>query len=818
MRFFIEAILPLSLTKTFTYEVTEADFLHLQPGMRVSVSFGKSKIYTALVYYKHYVAPNLYIPKFIEYILDNEPIVHEIQLKHWKWISEYYMCSLGEVYKTALPPGFVLESESLISLKETSEEFLDTEITDDEYLVIEALRNQTSIFLKEIGKVLQKKNVIPVVKKLLSKGIISLSEEVFEKYEPKLVKYIRLNVQYEIDGQINELLEELSRSPKQRALVLNYFQLLAVNKRPISKKELVEKAQTGISVLTQLIKKDVFEEYVIQEDRVGYSENISQSNVLLNEFQEKALEEIKQFFIKSNVSLLHGITGSGKTEIYIKLIEGYLDAGQQVLYLLPEISLTTQLVTRLHKYFGDKILLYHSLFNDNERVEIWNKVLSCKNEGKIVIGVRSALYLPYRNLGLIVVDEEHEQTFKQSDPAPRYNARDAAIVLAKYHGAKVLLGSATPSLETYFNCINGKYGYVELNKRYGEYILPEIHVVDLKDKYFRKKMTGHFSDVLIEKMKICLGNNEQVILFQNRRGYSPFVECLTCGHVPHCPHCDVSLTFYKYKNLLKCHYCSYTISSPSHCHSCQSIDLSTKGFGTEQIELELKELFPEYRIGRMDQDTTRGKYGYEKIIDAFKNKEIDILVGTQMLAKGLHFDNVTLAGILNADNLLNQPNFRAYERAFQMMVQVAGRAGRTSNNSEVVIQTYNPYHNTLKQVIENDYKGMYKEQIYERYNFKYPPYYRMIKLTFKHRDYNRLKDGAMWFYKMLVNQLKIPVLGPEEPAIAKIRNLFIRTIIIKIPSNANLKEVKETVSKGMKSFESIAQYRSIQISINVDPY
>jgi primosomal protein N' (replication factor Y) len=518
------------------------------------------------------------------------------------------------------------------------------------------------------------------------------------------------------------------------------------------------------------------------------------------------------------VNLLHGVTASGKTEIYIKLLEQYIKAGKQVLFLLPEIALTTQLVQRLTAYFGNEVAVFHSKYTNNERIEVWNQVLENSSKAKVVIGVRSALFLPFSNLGCIIVDEEHEQTFKQHDPAPRYHARDAAIVLAKQHGAKVVLGSATPSLETYYNMQSNKYGLTELKVRYGNVVLPEIQLVDLKDKYFRKKMSGHFSDELLEEITEKLSKGEQVILFQNRRGFSPYVECMTCGHVPHCPSCDVSLTYYKFKNQLRCHYCGHSIANLTHCHSCQSVDVTSKGFGTEQIEMELKTLFPEKNIGRMDQDTTRGKFGFEKIIDSFKNREIDVLVGTQMLAKGLDFDNVTLVGILNADNLLNQPNFRAYERAYQMMMQVSGRAGRSEKKGKVIIQTYNPYHNTIQQVLGNDYLEMYKEQIYERQNFKYPPFFRLVKLTLKHRDFDKLKEGSMWLYNVLSQNLDMPVLGPEEPAINRIRNEYIRTIMVKIPIQKNLGATKQIVAKVLMSFEAVPQYRSIKVKVDVDVY
>ena len=473
---------------------------------------------------------------------------------------------------------------------------------------------------------------------------------------------------------------------------------------------------------------------------------------------------------------------------------------------------------RLRTYFGNKVAVFHSKYNNNERIEVWNQVVQNSEKAQVVIGARSALFLPFQNLGFIIVDEEHEPTFKQVDPAPRYHARDAAIVLAYSHKAKVLLGSATPSIETYFNAKSDKFGLVEISKRFGNVMMPNIELVDLKDKYFRKKMTGHFSDVLIEEITNALSLGEQVILFQNRRGYSPIIECITCGHVPQCQQCDVSLTYHKHKNQLRCHYCGYTMAKPTHCQACSSVDLTTKGFGTEQIEQELISIFPNSKIGRMDQDTTRGKFGFEKIIDSFKNREMDILVGTQMLAKGLDFDNVSLVGIMNADNMLYHPDFRAFERSFQMMTQVAGRAGRSEKQGKVIIQTYNPNHNTIQQVTNNDYLGMYTEQLYDRQIYKYPPYFRIIKLTLKQRDFDKLKDGSMWLYQVMRQNLDMPVLGPEEPVISRIRNEYIRTIIVKIPQNTSIGNTKKMIQKILNSFEAVAQYRAIKVTSNVDFY
>lgn len=815
--FFVEVVLPLSLAKTFTYRISEAEFHFIKKGMRVAVPFGKSKMYTALVIDIHQNEPSLYDAKEIHQILDEKPIATEIQIKHWLWIATYYMCGIGDVYRGAFPSGLLLESETVISHK-VDVDVDQNELSDEEFLVYEALQQQSSLKVQEIISILNKKNIFPILQKMIAKDIIVLEEEIKESYKPKLVRYVKLHAKYESDNGLGELLDVLKNANKQKEIVLAYFQLMASEKKPITVKKLVEVSNSTSATIKALIDKEIFEEYLLQQDRVSFSGQASDKQLLLSEAQNTAFESIKNSFLEKEVCLLHGVTSSGKTEIYIKLIEEYLATGRQVLYLLPEIALTTQLVSRLRRHFGDKVAVFHSKYSNNERVEVWKQTLENAEKAQIVIGARSALFLPFNNLGLLIVDEEHEQTFKQTDPAPRYHARDAAIVLANFHNAKVLLGSATPSIETYFNTQTDKYGLVTLSKRYNSVRMPDILLVDLKDKHFRKRMTGHFSDLLIEEIAEALSLGEQVILFQNRRGYSPIIECLTCGHVPHCQQCDVSLTFHKHKNQLRCHYCGYSIAKPTHCHSCSSIDLTTKGFGTEQIEQELMSLFPKAKTGRMDQDTTRGKFGFEKIIDSFKNREIDILVGTQMLAKGLDFDNVSLVGIMNADNMLHHPDFRAFERSFQMMTQVSGRAGRSEKQGKVVIQTYNPNHNTIQQVTNHDYMGMYKEQLYDRQIYKYPPYFRIIKLTLKHREFDKLKEGSMWLYQVMSQNLGIPVLGPEEPAISRIRNEYIRTILIKIPQNLPLAGTKKTIQKMLNSFEAVAQYRAIKVVANVDFY
>ena len=814
MLHFIDVILPIPIQKTFTYTVTEDEANFLQKGMRVAVSFGKSKIYSALVLNIHQTKPTLYEAKEIHQILDETPLVNEQQLQHWQWLSNYYMCSLGDVYRASLPSAFLLESKTIINKNQS---FIDTTIlTDDEFLIFEALEHQSHLTIHQVADILGKKKVMPIVNELLKKSAITIKEEIYEQYKPKLEKYVRLHPDYNSDDSLEKLLEQLSRAKKQREAVLSFFQLSTANK-PIKVKSLEDKANVSSSIIKSLVDKNIFEFYHIQTDRIQFKGDTNSLKVL-NEFQEKALTEIRESFTKKEVTLLHGITSSGKTEVYTKLIQEVLDKGKQVLFLLPEIALTTQIITRLQFYFGDQISVFHSKYTMNERVEVWNNVLENKTKAKIILGARSSIFLPFSNLGLIVVDEEHETSYKQFEPSPRYNARDAAIVLAKIHHAKVLLGSATPSLESYFNAQQNKYGFVELNRRFGNVLLPKIELIDMKEKHRKKEMKGHFSDRLLKCIQEALNEKEQVILFQNRRGFSPVVECKTCGVSPQCPNCDVSLTYHKFKHELRCHYCNYQRPMPNNCGACGSNALDNKGFGTEQIELELKELFPDYKIGRMDLDTTRGKHGYQKIIGAFEAREIDVLVGTQMLSKGLDFDNVSLVGILNADTMLNFPDFRAHERAYQMMVQVSGRAGRSKKQGNVAIQTYNPYHQILQQVSTTNFGEMYKEQLQERWQYKYPPYYRLIKITLKHKDYNRVDTGVNWLTKALQNSFGEYVLGPTAPAVSRIRNQYIKNIVIKIPPKQSLISTKKQLQKIKNTFEAVSDFRPIRFIIDIDAY
>ena len=815
--YFIDVILPIPLKQSFTYSVNKDEAAFLKPGMRVAIPFGKSKVYTGIVYQVHDQPPVGYETKSIDHILDEEPIITTFQLKHWKWLANYYMCSLGEVIKAALPSAFLLESETMIKLTSVKN-YDENLLSDEEFLVFEALQHQSSLHINDVRTILDKKNVVSVIQKLIEKGIVTIEETVYEQYTPKLKRYIKLTKKYTSEEKLRELLDTLSRAPKQRDVLMNLFVLNSQTKKQISSTALQKKSEATSATLKSLLDKGILEEYFIQHDRVEFSGESSSEIKTLNEAQIKAYEEIKTSFESKDVVLLHGVTSSGKTEIYVRLIEKMIASGKQVLYMLPEIALTTQLISRLQKYFGEKISVYHSKFSVNERVEVWNNVLAEKPKAQIFIGARSSLFLPFKNLGFIIVDEEHEPSFKQYSPAPRYNARDIAVVLANLHRAKLIMGSATPSLESYHNAKTDKFGLVTLKKRFGNVMMPDIELVDIKEKNRKKQMTGHFSDRLLEEMHESLKNDEQIILFQNRRGFSPVVECTTCGVSPQCPNCDVSLTFHQQKNQLRCHYCGYHMAMMQNCIACGSQAMDTKGFGTEQIETELKSLFPDHKIARMDQDTTKGKHSYSKLIEALENEEIDILVGTQMLAKGLDFRNISLVGVMNADNLLNFPDFRAHERSFQLLLQVSGRAGRTQKRGKVLIQTYNPFHQILKQVSVNDYESMYKEQLEERYNYKYPPFFRTIKITFKDKNLAHVQKASAWFGFALERQFKENVLGPESPPIGRIKNKYIINLLVKIPKRQSLEKTKKYIENVQRSFNSIKEFSSVRVTIDVDNY
>ena len=815
--FFIDVILPLSLERNFTYAITKAEADFIKVGVRVAVPFGKSKVYTGLVFSIHDKAPTAYDAKSIHSILDESAVVNPFQFKLWEWMSSYYLCSMGEIMRAALPNAFLLESETIISINPTSG-FDVTMFKDDEYLVYEALQHQSSLKVEEINAIIDRKNSFPVLKRLLNQNVIALEQELLEKYKPKLIRCVRLHPDYQHENGLQDLIETLKNASKQREIVLSYFNL-ANSTKQIKVADLKLKSKATSTQIKTLIDKQIFEEFYFQTDRIQFQDSEDDASKELNVHQITALDGIDQAFETYTTVLLHGVTSSGKTELYVKKIEAILEQGKQALYLVPEIALTSQLVQRLEKYFGNQIAVYHSRYSQNERLEVWNHVLNNSENARVIIGARSSIFLPFSNLGLVIIDEEHEQSYKQFDPSPRYHARDTAIVLAALYQAKTLLGTATPSIESFYNATKeNKFGYVALTKRFNNVLMPEIELVDLTDKYKRKRMTGHFSDRLITEIKAALDMDSQVILFQNRRGYSPVVSCNTCGHTPECPNCDVSLTFHQYKNQLRCHYCSHSIAMQQFCGACGGVDIDSKGFGTEQIQQEVELLFPEAKVARMDLDTTRGKYSYDRIISSFENKEVDILVGTQMVTKGLDFRHVKLVGVLNADQLINFPDFRANERSFQLLQQVAGRAGRTDTRGKVVIQSYNPHHTILQQVSINDYQSMFVEQLEDRRIYKYPPYCRLIKLTLKHKDYNKVNDGAEWLATSLRHVFKENVLGPEFPVVSRIRNQYHKNILIKIPQNQSLIKTKSVLQKIKLRFLSTRDFRAVRLLINVDNY
>jgi len=815
--YFVEVILPLPLPKLYTYRINEDEAHFLQTGMRVAVSFGKSKVYTALVHKVHTNEPT-YETKDIEYILDETPIVTPNQITHWQWIADYYMCTLGEVIKSALPSAFLLESETIIEIAE--KDLNPYLFSDDEFQVYEALHYKTALKGSEVSKIIPKKKTLKVIKSLVEKGAARISERIFEKYVPKLVKYIRLAEAYQSQEGLQKALE-LLKGEKQKKLIMAYFNHINREVLPLKVENLLEEAKVSNAVLKSVVEKGILEIYYLQKDRVSFADSEVLAKKTLNNIQNEALYQVQEQFQTKNTVLLQGVTASGKTEIYIELIDQYLKKGKQVLYLLPEIALTIHLINRLKKHFGKNLSVYHSKYNTNERIEVWNNVLNNCSKAQLVVGVRSSVYLPFKDLGLVVIDEEHDSSYRQFDPAPRLQARDSAIMLANIFKAKTLLGTATPSIESMHNVKVGKYGFVYLSKRYTNFLPPIIELIDIKDKQHRKRMNGHFSDILIEEMTNTLSQGKQVLLFQNRRGYAPIVQCMHCGTVPQCPHCDVSLTFHHSSNQLRCHYCGYAIPMPKTCIACGSVDLKTKGFGTEQISKELEVLFPQVAIDRMDQDTTNGKYGYEKILAKFEQQETQILVGTQMISKGLDFENIGLVGVMNADALIHSPDYRAYERSFQLLLQVSGRAGRSAQRGKVLIQTYNPQHPVIQQVLQNDFKGMYQNQIEERQSFSYPPFVQMIKITLKHTNFNRTNEGAEWFANALkeafASKKGIEILGPEFPLISRIRNEYLKDVLVKVkPSELSIHHTKEQIKRIETSFQSISNFRTIRVSYLID--
>ena len=815
---FAEVVLPLPIAKNYTYRVPFDRVADVEIGKRVIVQFGKSKIYTGVILQLSDRAPQKYEAKYLLDVLDDQPLITQKQLAFWEWIAAYYLCNIGDVMNAALPAALKLASETKITLNRDWDISQTANLNDKELLIVEALQMQPELTVSDVNKLLGQKTVMPILKSLFDENVIHIAEEVTERYRPRKRSFYSLNPFYRDAENLKNLLEILEkRAPKQADAVLAMLQL-SRQKQQITKAELEENGQISAAIIKALIEKDIFFAEEKNVSRLpGAGLDFEGLEFVLNDHQQQALEQINTAFTDKEVVLLHGITSSGKTQVYVRLIEQVISSGRQVLFLLPEIALTTHIIERLRLYFGEKIGVYHSRFNDNERVEVWNKVLS--GEYQVVLGARSSVFLPFKNLGFIVVDEEHESSYKQFDPAPRYHARDAAIYLATLFKAKVLLGSATPSLESYYNASNQKYGLVTLLNRFGEAVLPDIEVVSIAEATKNKAMQSHFSDVLMYDLTSALEKKEQAILFQNRRGYVPLLICKTCGFTPKCINCDVSLTFHKSTGKLHCHYCGYRDDIYAVCPACGSAHLEQKGYGTEKIEDELAMLLPGARIARMDLDTTRSKMAFQHILSDLEDKKTDILVGTQMVAKGLDFSDVTVIGIINADSLLKFPDFRANERSYQMLAQVSGRAGRRGKKGKVVIQTYDPNHRIIRQVIGNDYTAMYEMEMQERLQFHYPPFYRVIQIDVKHKEAEALYHQAEYLANALKKQFSDRVIGPEFPLVNRIRNYYIKTITLKIEKEGiSIVKVKTVLKEAILQFQTEKISKGSLIRVDVDPY
>ena len=822
LTYFVDVILPVPIHQEFTYRVPYELNDSISFGIRVIVPFGKSKLQTAIVTKIHQEVPTKYQAKYIEYILDEFPIITAKQLEFWRWVSSYYMAPIGDVMNAALPANFKLASETKILIHPSYIPGLDN-LTDKEKEIISILEERETCDLKELSVILENPSILKSVKKLIEREVLTTYESIKHRYTPKTISCVMLHDFLLNEENLNDAistLEENTRSSKQVELLIHIIKLKLDEgglEKPITKAKVLDHGSP--STLSSLEKKGYLFIERFQIDRITYESAAAKEIPSLTTPQQEALNALqKDFEIPGKICLLHGVTGSGKTEIYVQLIQEYIDRGKQVLFLLPEIALTTQLINRLSAYFGVKVGVYHSRFNQNERVEIWKKVMEDDSEQfRIILGARSSVFLPFKSLGLVIVDEEHESSFKQYDPSPRYNGRDAAIVLGKLYQANILLGSATPAMESYYNALEGRYGLVTLNERFKGLKMPEVLISDLKRERRLKSMNGHISSFLFEEINEALGRGEQIILFQNRRGYTPQWACEVCSWTPKCNNCDVSLTYHKQGNQLKCHYCSFTTNPVGACPACGSNRLKMLGFGTEKIEDELALLFPEKVIKRMDLDTTRNKNSYQELIDDFEHGKIDIFVGTQMITKGLDFDNVGLVGVLDADMLLNRPDFRAYERSYQLISQVAGRAGRKSKRGKVIIQTGDPDHWVLRHVINHDYTSFYNHEKVERENFYYPPFYKLINITLKHTQEQQVELSSFELSKALRTVFKERVLGPEFPIIKRIQNLYLKEIKLKIERGAPEKKVKEKIFELINSFYEKPNNKSVKISVDVDP-
>jgi len=812
---YVQVILPLALPKAFTYYVPEELMKNIQFGVRVEVQFGRGgKLYTALVISVHREQPEEYRPKSVISVIDEKPIITSQQVRLWKWMADYYCCTLGELMNAALPANLKLASETRITLSPLFDDDF-AGLDEKEYLIAEALTIQEEISLDEVRGILEQQTVYPLIRRMMDKKIIYIKEDLKEKYKPKTVSCVRLREPYASQSKLlEEAFEKCSRSTRQVEALMAYVQL-SRQQEFVRRQDIYKAAQVDSAVLRAMEKKEIFELYEREISRIaGYEEELADMSQL-SEQQERALKEIKQHLEDKQVVLLHGVTGSGKTKIYIELMQEVIARGEQVLYLLPEIALTTQLISRLQRVFGDDIAVYHSRLNNNERVEMWQAVLDGK---PAVMGARSALFLPFKSLGLVIIDEEHDTSFKQQNPNPRYNGRDAGVFLANLHNAKAILGTATPSIESYQNGLSGKYALVEMPERYGGLQLPEMQVVDAKLEVKQRKMQSHFTSVLLGELKAALERNEQAILFQNRRGYAPTYRCVTCGWHSECIHCDVSLTYHKFHSKLKCHYCGYSINLPKECPACGDKQLQLHGFGTEKIEDELKIFLPEAKIARMDLETVRSKNAHATIINDFEEGRIDILVGTQMVTKGLDFENVGLVGIISADQLLQFPDFRSGERAFQLMTQVAGRAGRKHKRGKVIIQAFDTSSPVLGEVLKGDFEAFFQRELEERRSFRYPPFFRLIKVTLKHKKPQTLNDATRLYDKILKAKLGDWVIGPAMPYVSRVRSYYLMDFLIKLDRDVRkIKFAKEVIAAATDYLQQQDGLSGVRVNVDVDP-
>lgn len=809
---FAEVIIPLALPQNYTWSIPEHFIQAVKVGSRVEVQL-KNKKYAGIIKTLHHNKPAAFEPKEILNVLDAEPLVYEQQLKLWQWIASYYMCTEGEVMHASVPSNLKLSSESILLWNE--EYGVDfSNLNDEEYLVAEALELKKELRLSEVQQILDATHVYPVIKKLIDKKVCYVWEELREKYKPKTETYIIINPVFHDEEKLSKLLNEWTRAPKQMELLLAYLHIIK-SEGEVTQTALLKKANATTAQLKGLIDKNILFAEKRDTNRIASLPKNVSLDFTLSAAQEEALKNVKNAFIEKPVCLLHGVTASGKTQLYIKLIEEYILQGKQVLYMLPEIALTAQIIRRLQKHFGGNIAIYHSKFNPNERVEIWNKIKT--GETKAVLGARSALLLPFKDLGLVIVDEEHDSSYKQHDPAPRYHARDTAIYYASLYNAKALLGSATPSIETYHNTKTNKYSLVELNERFGEGKMPEIEVIDLKTIVTKNKQKLMFSPQMKAAIENSLQQKKQTIIFQNRRGYTPYLICSVCGWIPQCQHCDVTLTYHKAKNKLACHYCGTVYPVINTCAACGSHSFMQKNFGTEKVEETIVEEFPNARVSRMDYDSVKGKHDHDNLIKLFEQQRIDILVGTQMVVKGLDFEHVNLVGILDADALLNFADFRVNERAFQLMEQVSGRAGRKDDKGKVLIQVTNVHHPVLKFVQHHNYKELYNYEIENRKQFFYPPFSRLIHLTFRHKEKHIAEEAANLMVQGL-QTFKNYITGPAEPVVNRVRNQYLWDVLLKLPKDAHtINSCKIQLHQQVAIIQTNKRYRSVDIIIDVDP-